>query len=153
VIGADLVVFDTSALAKRFVQEAGSERVVAICRDVPPETLWISQLVPLEMRSLLRLARNTGRITEEQAHRVADDFRREVRRRFQVWEFLPQDWRRAGDFIDRHAIRPADALQLAATVSVREARGSARAVLVCSDQGLARAAKAQGVTVLDPATA
>ncbi|MBI2899379.1 MAG: type II toxin-antitoxin system VapC family toxin [Planctomycetes bacterium] len=147
---AEAFLFDTSALAKRFVQESGSERVVEICHGAAPETLWISQLAPLEMRSLLRLASDTGRITQEQAVRLRNDFGRVMRRGFQVWEFVPRDWSRAGEYIDRHALRPGDALQLAAAISLHESLAPKRTAFVCSDRNLLRAANAEGMPTVDP---
>lgn len=57
------VFFDTSALTKRYVEEAGSEEVIALCSEA--ETIGVSVLVLPELISTLcRLVRE-GRISPE----------------------------------------------------------------------------------------
>lgn len=149
--GAAFRILDTSALAKRYVREVGTDRVARIIDSGQDGDVQVSYLALLEMRSLLRIAQEQGRITREQAQVIRAAFATDLQSRIVVREVIGADWPRAANLVDRHGLRPADAIHLATAISLREeALDEATVEFVCSDSTLCKAAAAEGFTVLDP---
>lgn len=144
---------DTSALAKRYVKEAGTPQVLHLFQRGGPESLVVSQLAPLEMRSLLRMAQASRRLAESQARAIGAALAGDLHTVVAVRQFEPDDWERAEALIGRQGLRPADALHLAAALAVAEGETEPDAdwVFVCSDAALLAAARAEGLRTLDPA--
>jgi predicted nucleic acid-binding protein len=133
---------DTSALAKWYLNESGSDEFVDFIRR--QRLALISRLTVVELRSLLARRRRSGDITVDYHRDAIRTFETDIRRGFlQVEPLLDSQAVVAADFIDRLRdlpLRTLDALHLAIahTIGVR--------VLATADRGLARAAEALGFT-------
>jgi predicted nucleic acid-binding protein len=133
---------DTSALAKWYLNESGSDEFVDFIRR--QRLALISRLTVVELRSLLARRRRSGDITVDYHRDAIRTFETDIRRGFlQVEPLLDSQAVVAADFIDRLRdlpLRTLDALHLAIahTIGVR--------VLATADRGLVRAAEALGFT-------
>jgi predicted nucleic acid-binding protein len=132
--------FDTSALVKLLVDEAGSETVRSIRDGIGP--LASSVLVYPESAAALAAARRSGRLGHE-AHRHA---RLGLER---LWATLiPVECsigviRDAAQLAELEALRGCDAVHLASALSI----GDEELLFVCFDADLAEAARRNGLAV------
>lgn len=138
-----MVYLDTSALAKRYLNEAGSEEFEAYL--MAQGVGLVSTLTVAEMRCLLARRRREGSIDAGLEARIMAAFEEDLLtgvlaiRRFQdedVWEAV-----RLVDQLREHALRTLDALHLA---SARSARAEG---LATADRAMATAAEALGMDV------
>jgi predicted nucleic acid-binding protein len=144
---------DTSALAKRYHQESGSEYMDRILEQLGSRSL-ISHLSIVELESVLAIKTKTGEI-DRQALQIA-------RRRFQA-DIARQRLLVAPPVHERHfhsarrllirygvpeGLRTLDALQLAIALDLRQL-GQVD-VLVAADQRLCRVASAAGCSAVNP---
>ena len=107
--------FDTSALAKWYLNEAFSQEVEVLIQQ--EEGVGVSSLTVVEMRCLLaRRVRNRD-IDMLLEKKILAAFREDVRKRFlQIYPFEDQVFAAATNLIDQladHALRTLDALHLA----------------------------------------
>jgi hypothetical protein len=143
-MSADVPYLDSSALAKWYLNEAGSAAFVDFIGS--QQLALISRLTVVEIRSLLARRQRAGDITAEYRQDAVQTFDSDVRRGFlQVEPLFDNQAVIAADFIDRsidQPLRTLDALHLAVahTAGVR--------LVATADRALARAAEALGfVTV------
>jgi predicted nucleic acid-binding protein len=131
--------FDTSALAKRYLDEAGSDDVDAFLGRRP--RALISRLVVVELRCLL--ARRLGARQIDARYEQAALAGR--RGHFQVEPLTDRHALTAYDLIDQllgHSLRTLDALHLAIAQNI------GAGILATADLRMARAAEALGFTVV-----
>ena len=144
---------DTSALAKRYHKESGSEYMDRILEQ-PGSRSLISHLSIVELESVLAIKTRTGEI-DEQALQIA-------RRRFRA-DIARQRLLVAPPVHERHfhsarklliqygvaeGLRTLDALQLAIAVDLRQLGHIS--VLVAADQRLCRVASMAGCAAVNP---
>lgn len=134
--------FDTSALVKHYVREAGTAAVRAAVRARRPAVARIAQ-VELDA-TFARLCRE-GALDDETRdalfNRVDADFAT-----FEVVEWKGRVAQSARPLLARNALRAMDAVQLASALAFR-----ARPVRFwCADARLATAAAAEGLRVVRP---
>lgn len=140
---------DTSALAKLYVREEGTESMLELTKLAPVRSLAALSLSRVELHSAVR-RRARGNTLDARA--VED-----VLRRFEdhwgtyfliqpVTEFVLS---RAIEVVDRHALRAYDALQLAGCMTLRDADPT-WAGFICSDLELLAAAEQEGVPTINP---
>lgn len=147
-------VLDTSALAKRYVREAGTDQVSRVVESGSSGSVQVAYIALLEMRSLLRIAQEQRRITKEQAQVIRAGLGADLQSRIAVREIIGADWPQAANLVDRHDLRPADAIHLASAISLRDECGEEATIeFVCSDSRLCQAAAKEGFAVLDLASA
>ncbi len=144
-MSADVAYVDSSALAKWYLNEAGSAEFVDFIRSL--QVAMISRLTVVEVRSLLARRRRAGDISADYHQDAVRTFETDVRRGFlRVEPLVDNQAIVAADFIDRlvdQPLRTLDALHLAVahTTGVR--------LIATADRALARAAEALGfATVL-----
>ena len=143
---------DTSALAKLYHPEAGSSIVEGLVLR-SSAAIFISRLAVVEARSVFAGKTRSGVITASAAvilrRRFLEDIANQV---FRVIALTSDHYGEAGELIERHGtslgLRSLDALQLAVALSLHRA-GVAES-LVASDRVLCKAARAEGVQVIDP---
>jgi hypothetical protein len=145
--------FDTSALLKRYVQEAGSSWVREALA-VPGGRIYVSRIARLECISALS-RRLLGSPPQPDLFAVA---RRQIEqdweRRWQVVELNLNLIGEAEELAERHRIRAYDALHLACAKHVYETAsrvGAEPYSFVASDFELNEAARREGLHVIDPA--
>jgi uncharacterized protein len=135
---------DTSALAKRYLQEEGSSAVRALFRR---GFIAVARITYAELLAAVARARHLGVITEAQRtsafERIEEDFDD-----LTIIEIRPSLLRRVPELVVRHPLRGYDAVQLAAALAIREQGGSVR--FWSADEQLVAAAKAEGLKALVP---
>jgi predicted nucleic acid-binding protein len=135
---------DTSALAKRYLDEAGSDDFDAFLSRW--SRVLISRLAVVELRCLLQRRRRAGEIDAAYERVALAEFADDIRSGFfQVEPLADRHAVVAHDLFDqlpRHSLRTLDALHLAVTQS------AGAALLATADRGMARAAAALGIGVV-----
>lgn len=144
--------FDTSALAKVYRKELGSDLIDRIVTESGSQR-FISRFTIVEMESVLALKFRTGEI-DEQSLLIA---RRRLEadlgsRRLLVAIVSDEHLRGARQLLIDHgrteALRAPDALQLSVALGLK--RAGLVSVFVAADQKLCRVAMIEGFTVLNP---
>jgi uncharacterized protein len=132
---------DTSALAKRYIDEAGSEDVDAFLGRWP--RVLISRLVVVEFRCVLQRRRHTAEIDPAYERAAMADFADDVRSGyFQIEPLTDRHAVVAHDLVGQlsdYSLRTLDALHLAI------AQGAGVMVLATADRAMAHAAEALGI--------
>ena len=143
---------DTSALAKLYHFEAGSDRMETLVQS-PGVRLIISQLSLVEMESVFAIKVRTGVIGKGTLEHLRGLFFADLsksrfavvllaRRHFQYAEALVR-----AHAVD-HALRTLDAIQLSVALDLH--RGGTASDLVASDRNLCSIAVMEGLAVLNP---
>lgn len=147
--GKVLYFLDTSAVAKLYHQESGSDVVERLASSTTTH-LWITELTHVEFHSVCLRKVREGQLTEEKLRTVLDCFADDTRNRFHV---VPLDRRiveQAVMLLLQHgkhqSLRTLDALQLAAGQVVM---GGA-ITFVTADRKLVAVAKNIFPQVIDP---
>lgn len=138
---------DSSALVKRYVREEGTDRVLELMDA--GHRLIVSRLALVEITSASVRRARTGDLSQDAMNSILATLESEFRARFDVIELRGAVITRATDLIRSHALRTADAIQLACAVV---ARGGSETPIsfVSSDLELNEAAKSEGFEVFDP---
>lgn len=139
-----VIYFDTSALAKWYINEAGSDEVERYIQQHGPVS--ISELTVVEMRCLLARRKRDKSITRMLEGRIYAAFEEDIRRRFLICHPL-QVGLTAGavnliSFFGDIPLRTLDALHLAISKEI------STEILVTADHIMAEAAKAMGLKVV-----
>ena len=133
---------DTSALAKWYIAERGSEEFEGFIRDYPGAL--ISRLSIVEMRGLLARKRRNREISPQVEGNVFRTFEDDIRQgHLSVRSLADNTFYRAIGLIDRIravSLRALDALHLSVAVE------SEAAILATADQNMAEAARETGLT-------
>lgn len=148
-----LLFLDTSALVKLYVQELGTDRMLALVNPAANHRVAISSLARLEFRAAVRRREKLGDID----HAIADGLIREfVDHLGSVYQVQPVNdavLDEAAGMIDRYALRAYDAAQLGGCLALRSIFGDEVEVqFVCADESLLEAARAEGIVVVNPCT-
>lgn len=147
--------FDASALAKRYIEEVGSDKIDFLFENVPLWRLLCLTVGAAEVFWICIGKRNDGRINVNQftqstghlEHEIINnqsDFRTISVPDSLVWNSM--------NLIETHSINSVDALVLrsALDIATELRRAGDRLVLVASDQRLLRAARAEGLQIFNP---
>ena len=143
------VYLDTSALIKLYVEEEGTEQVVAITDDFDSVQIIILDITLIEARSAVRRRQREGDISGADADRILDRIEDDTSSSFLVQPSTSAVIEGAARLIDRHPLRAYDALQLAGCLVIRDIVPGAL-TFVCADARLCGAAELEGLTVLNP---
>ena len=143
------VYLDTSALIKLYVEEEGTERVVAITDDFDGVQIIILDVTSLEARSAVRRRQREGDISAADADRILERVEDDTSSCFLVQPSTSAVIEGAARLIDRHPLRAYDALQLAGCLVIRDIVPGPL-TFVCADVRLCGAAELEGLTVLNP---
>lgn len=143
---------DTSALAKLYRREAGSDFIDRIFSE-PASQHVISRLTIVEMESVFALKARTGEIDQQAVllarRRLEADLGRSL---LLVAAMNDHHFRVARRLLIKHgtheALRTLDALQLSIALGLRQA--GLITVFVAADQKLCRVATIEGFEVADP---
>lgn len=139
--------FDTSALVKRYHDEAGTERVDELIEH-PDASVIASSLAVIEAVSAFRRKCNLGDIDESEMLALVGAFFREALEEFAV---LPIEESVVGfsfDLVLEDDLRTLDSLQLSSGLSVSEEIGDV--TFVTADDRLATVADDRGLDVETP---
>jgi predicted nucleic acid-binding protein len=119
--GEAVYFLDTSALAKLYHQEPGSEMVEGWAADHTIR-LWLSDLARVELHSVFVRKVREGELAEATLQRVLECFHEDLRSRFHLVRLTEDIIERAiAVFLEhgkRHPLRTLDALQIASAKAV-----------------------------------
>ena len=137
---------DTSALFKRYVEEAESEDVLA--RIDAAQSIGTALITRVEVAAALAKAVWDNRMPLQEARNAEQAFVADWSA-FTRIAFTNEVAVRAGELAWSHGLRGYDAVQLAAALAWLEASGTPEGdmVFACFDQDLRRAGKAEGLLV------
>ena len=137
---------DSSALAKRYLDEPGTARVIELFDS--GAQIIVSRLAQVEIASAVVRRARAGGLSAELQELVLRALDEDLRSSLRVVELSGAVVSRAVDVVRRHGLRAADAIQLACALVSRDDPTSAR--FVCSDVELCHAAAREGFSVVDP---
>ena len=126
---------ESTAFAKLFIQETGTEALIKLMEAVEDNRKLISASAPLEVYAAVRRRERAGDISTEDANAALDILRLEAARQL----------------LDRTTLRWPDALQLGAALVAREMFQGTEIIFVSASAPLLEAAKSEGFHALDPA--
>jgi predicted nucleic acid-binding protein len=140
---------DSSALLKRYRQEAGSQWMLNL--SASSGRLVVSRLAHVEVISaIVRRGRSSGALSQ-QAQQAISAFDRDIRQVFEIIELEGPVISVAIDFAKQYGLRAADALQLAcATLVFPKGTSPPDYYVVSADDELNAAARAEGLQVANP---
>ncbi len=141
---------DTSALAKLYIRETGTEQMVRLAVRADGPQLIILSLSRVELRSAIRQRVRSRELTQENAEAALAHFGEHLGTVFLVQPITEAVLERASSVIDRQGLRAYDAIQLAACLTLAVSPEEGFATFVCADHQLLGAARAEGLTVLNP---
>lgn len=144
-----LYFFDTSALVKLYVQEPGTDRLLALVSDQRDNRFAVLAISVVEFRSAIRRRQRAGDIDDAIAAAIIRSLQSHMETRFLRQAVNDTVIDAALDVIDRHALRAYDAVQLAGCL-VLCAIAAEAFTFVCSDHRLLEAARSEELRVLDP---
>jgi hypothetical protein len=136
--------WDSSALVPLLVEEAGTADMRRTFAEDPGVVVWA--LTPLEILSALRRRRRAGEISEKDFEAAEVSFR-DLERSWSPIADLEHVERRARRMLAVHALRVADAAQLAAALVACRERPDLLPFLTL-DGNLGEAARREGFAVL-----
>ena len=142
--GKEIVYFDTSALAKWYLNETLSDEVERYIQEHGP--VEISDLTAVEMRSLLSRRRREREIDIKTETRAFAVFEEDVRRGFLIRNPLPATL--AAGAVNLIASFPDVPLHTLDAMHLVLAQEIGAAVLATSDRVMAEGAEALGLTVV-----
>ncbi len=140
---------ESTAFAKLFVQEQGTDALIRLMEAVEDNRKLISASTPLEVYGAVRRRERAGAISQEDAAAALDILRLEAARMVQQ-PLNPAVLEAARQLLDRTTLRWPDTLQLGAALVAREMFQGMDIIFVSSSQQLLEAAKREGFHALDP---
>jgi uncharacterized protein len=145
-----LYFLESSALAKLFVREPGSDELIGLVERLSQPQKLISTLSGVEVHSAIRRRQRAGDLAPAHAAEALTTLATELAQMTEqpanalVIESAKQ-------MLDAHPLRALDAVQLASCWTVRAVSGITDIVFVASDAALLQAAEAEGFQILNPA--
>lgn len=139
---------DSSALVKGYRQEVGTSRVNQLLGG--PDPLIISQLAHLEVSSALVRRARESRISDQELQQSLHELDREVARSLETIRLDDALIASAIQLTRNHALRAADAIQLACALVARIFRPQHELIFVSADLELNAAAVAEGLRIENP---
>lgn len=140
---------DTSALVKLYVQELGTDVVLSLTSDLENDQLAILDLARVEFRAAVRRRERASDIDSAQAFQILSQFDEHVSELYLTQPCNSSVVEEAVRLLDHQALRAYDAVQLAGAV-VLQGNGLSEMTFVCADKDLVKAAKTEGLTVINP---
>ena len=141
---------ESTAFAKLFVQEQGTDALIGLMEAVEDNRKLISASTPLEVYAAVRRRERSGALSAENTVAALDILRLEAARMVQQ-PLNPAVLEAARQLLDRTALRWPDTLQLAAAIVARDMFQGTEIIFVSASPQLLEAAKAEGFHTLDPA--
>ncbi len=145
--------FDSSALVKYYISEAGSDWVRKLI-DGQAVDVAISQLTLVEIAAAVEKRRRMSTIDEHLRIRTLARFGMDCQARYIVVRVSDAIVELSVALTARHPLRAYDAVQLASALQIHEilnANNLAAVTFVSSDKALCQAAQAEGLAMVNPA--
>jgi hypothetical protein len=145
--------FDSSALVKRYVNEAGTVWVSNLIDPAAGHEIFLARISGVEVLSAIKRRERVGTISPQDSQVAISNFREDFAGFFTVLEISAGLISEAMSLAERYDLRGYDAVQLAGVLEVHrrgKALGLSLAALVSADQSLNKAALAESLIVDDP---
>lgn len=145
--------FDTSALAKRYVDETGSEWVLSLFRERESCLSHIAELTTVEFTSAIVRRSKGGSLSADAAAQILSTFDLHLLSDYYVLEITSNLLSDACSLVKIYGLRGYDAVQLAVARDLnltQTGRGLPVIPFVSSDSELLAAAKADGLLTDNP---
>ncbi len=145
--------FDTSALGKYYLDEAGSDWVEQIIDAPVPTEIIIAEVTGAEMIAALTRRSRQGRISAADAALAIAVFKNHFRAKFHTVIISSTVVDEAMRLAETHGLRGYDSIQLACALAFNEelvTMGSPPLMLISADIALNLAAQHEGLMVDDP---
>lgn len=139
--------FDTSALAKRYTKEKGSQWIVSLFSA--EAVAIISELTLVEMFSVLEARQRNSEITPANVRILENSFLLHAQKEYLIIPLNSRIVNDAQTLVTKHPLRAADALQLASASRAAHVLHTA-ITFICADDRLNTAALAEGFQVENP---
>jgi len=140
---------ESTALAKLFVQEPGTDALIRLMEAVEDNRKLIAACAPLEVYAAIRRRERAGEISMQDAAAALEILRLESARMVQE-PLNPAVLEAARQLLDRTALRWPDALQLGAAIVARDMFQSTEIIFLSASAQLLEAARSEGFRTLDP---
>ncbi len=140
---------ESTAFAKLFVQEPGTDGLIRLMERVEDNRKLIAASAPLEVYAAIRRRERCGDISPTDAAAAFEILRIEAARMVQE-PLNPAVLESARQLLDRTRLRWTDALQLGAALVAREMFTGTEIIFVSNSPALLETARAEGFQVLDP---
>lgn len=137
--------FDTSALAKRYHKETGSDNVDGIF-DQKDRTIVISNITITEMISAFKRKENAGEIDFETMELLVSKFFADVLAEFVVLELTNEHIKESIRLVTERNLRTLDALQLGTALEIK----GVGCIFVSADKNLCETARDEEMQVMNP---
>jgi predicted nucleic acid-binding protein len=147
-----ILFLDSSAVAKCYVVEAGSQWIKAALDPAGENQIHVSLLAGVEVISAITRRRREGSLDTVAAAAAIRELRDDFEFLFQHVAVTEPVVERAMQLAEKHGLRGYDAVQLAAAVTLNDrCRALGMAItFVCADIALNSAATAEGLQVENP---
>lgn len=145
--------FDSSALVKRYVKEAGTAWVTSLIDPAAGHEIFLARISGVEVVSAIKRRERAGTTSPQNAHAAISTFRSDLGVFFTILEITPLLISEAMSLAELHALRGYDAVQLAGALEIHRRRmtlGLSLPALISADQALNEAGLAEGLSVDDP---
>lgn len=144
---------DSSAIAKRYVKEAGSDWIKSLCDPAAGNIIGLIRLTLVEVASALARKHREGTITWQERDRSLAMFLHDCGSLYQILEIDHVVVDEAVQFTQRYPLRGYDAVQLAAAVIMNRRLLTNRLpalIFVSADDRVCTAAAAEGLSMDNP---
>jgi predicted nucleic acid-binding protein len=141
---------ESTAFAKLFVQEQGTDALIRLMEAVEDNRKLISASTPLEVYAAVRRRQRARGISADDAVAALDILRLEAARMVQQ-PLNPAVLEAARQLLDRTTLRWPDTLQLASALVARDMFQGTEIIFVSASAQLLEAARAEGFHAIDPA--
>lgn len=145
--------FDSSALVKRYANEAGTGWVKAITDPTVPNKIYIAEITGVEVISAIRRKARQRTISQADALAAIADFKHDFSSQYKVFKIKGQIIPNAMALVENHQLRAYDAVQLAVALEINAlmpALGLSTLIFACADSDLIKAANAEALAVENP---
>ncbi len=141
--------FDTSALAKRYLVEAGSGWIKSFFIPTVSHVIIISELTPIEMFSLVARRQREAYISPQDAAALRIDFLVHFEKQYLAVTLESLIFLQARSLVTTHKLRTLDAIQLASAIHAATLLGE-NLTFLSGDNDLLTAASNEGFVVFNP---
>ena len=148
-----LLFFDTSALVKRYVKEAGTTWTNSLFDPQSSHVFYLARIAAVEFTAAICRRSRGGTLPAANAAKALRQFRAELPHRYLLIEITQPLLQDAERLAEKHALRAYDAVQLAALSMVDQYRKQYSLpplMLISADAELLQAATAEGFATDDP---
>lgn len=140
---------DTSALAKRYIEEKGTDWLLSWILPEAENIVVISDITTVEMISLLARRLREGTLTTERTEILRTNFLLHSDKEYLLIPVDEDVLQRARQLLQKHTLRTLDALQLASALVAAEILEEP-VIFVAADQNLLTAAANEKFVTDDP---